>query len=109
MLLLLLLPLAASTPVAAQQGPATFRAFLSQYRGKEILLLDRKSELLRFDDADSSSKFVVVLDEVDEDSFIVHRGPPEHVNSSTYSLASIRRVTYLYNGRPYKRILVESE
>jgi hypothetical protein len=103
-----LLLLAVSTRGAAQQAPATIREFLSGYRGREILLLDKTANALQFADSDSTSRYVVVLDEVDTDTFVVHRGSSDHRNSYTYSLAAIRRITYLFDGRPYRRILVES-
>ena len=104
--LCLLLALAGSTRAAAQQAPASLRDFLSQYRGREILLLDKTSGTIQFDDPDSTIRFVVVLDNVDDDTFVIHRGP--RGNSCAYSLAAIRRITFLFNGRPYPRILVES-
>jgi hypothetical protein len=103
---LLLLTLPVGARVAAQQAPATCHDFLSQYRGREILLLDKTSDTIQFDDPDSTNRYVVVLDAVDDDTFVVHRGSPG--NSYTYSLAAIRRITFLFNGRPYRRILVES-
>lgn len=103
--------LSAVTPAMhaiAQQKAPTVRDFLSQYLGREVLLLDKTSNELQFDDPDSTTRFVVVLDNVGDDTFIVHRGTPAHETSFQYSLSKIRRITYLFDGRPYKRIVIES-
>ncbi|HMK38130.1 MAG TPA: hypothetical protein VK569_02240 [Bacteroidota bacterium] len=106
--LLLLFAAGISRPAAlAQQRPADFRSFLSQYAGKEILLINISSDSLQFFDADSTQRFVVVLDEVGNDVMIVHRTTGTDKRSFAYPLADIRRITYLFGGRPYKRIVVE--
>ncbi len=91
----------------SQNRPALFRDFLSQYTGKEILLITMSSDSLQFDDADSTQKFVVVLDEVGDDVLIVHRTTDSDRRSFAYPVADIRRVTYLFGRRPYRRIVVE--
>ena len=75
--------------------------------GKEILLISMSSDSLQFADADSTQKFVVVVDEVDDDALIVHRSTGNDKRSFAYPIAHIRRVTYLFGRRPYKRIVVE--
>ena len=90
-----------------QNRPAQFREFLSQYAGKEILLINMSSDSLQFADADSTTQYVVVLDQVGSDLMIVHRSTGADKRSFTYPLADIRRITYLFGGRPYKRIVVE--
>ena len=91
----------------AQNRPALFREFLSQYAGKEILLLNISSDSLQFVDADSSRQFVAILDSVGDDVMIVHRATDSDKRSFAYPLSDIRRITYLFGGRPYKRIVVE--
>ncbi len=91
----------------AQKRPPEFRSFLSQYAGKEILLITMSSDSLQFIDADSTQRFVVVLDEVGNDVLIVHRATGTDKRSFAYPIADIRRVTYLFGGRPYRRIVVE--
>jgi len=91
----------------AQTRPPEFREFLSQYTGKEILLIDMSSDSLQFFDADSTQRFVVVLDKVGNDLLIVHRGTGSDKRSFAYPIADIRRITYLFGGRPYRRIVVE--
>lgn len=92
---------------AAQKKPAEYRNFLSQYAGKEILLIDMSSDSLQFLDADSTQRFVVVLDEVGDDLLIVHRGTASDKRSFAYPISDIRRITYLFGGRRYRRIVVE--
>jgi hypothetical protein len=91
----------------AQDKPSDFRDFLSKQTGKEILLIGMSSDSLQFDDADSTQKFVVVLDEVGNDVLIVHRTTGSDKRSFVYPIAHIRRVTYLFGRRPYRRIVVE--
>jgi hypothetical protein len=91
----------------AQDMPSDFRDFLSRQTGKEIILISMSSDSLQFADADSTQKFVVVLDEVDNDALIVHRSTGSDKRSFAYPIAHIRRVTYLFGRRPYKRIVVE--
>ena len=91
----------------AQNNPQEYRSFLSQYTGKEILLLDMTSDSLQFQDADSTKRFLVVLDQVGNDILIVHRATGEDRRSFAYPLHAIRRITYLFGGHPYKRIVVE--
>ena len=106
---LLALLLAAAAPAAdAQRLPDTFREFLAQHTGREILLLNISSDSLQFEDADSSRRYVVVLDNVTGDMFTVHRTTPDDKRSFAYPIADIRRITYLWGGHPYKRILVET-
>jgi hypothetical protein len=108
-LLLFLLAAGFAQPAAfAQKLPPEFRSFLSQYAGKEILLINISSDSLQFDDEDSTQKFVVVLDEVSNDALIVHRTTGTDKRSFSYPIADIRRVTYLFGGHPYKRIVVET-
>ncbi|HUI11674.1 MAG TPA: hypothetical protein VL221_15170 [Bacteroidota bacterium] len=99
---------AGTLSVRAQRLPQTFREFLAGNAGREILLVNMSSDSLQFDDADSSMRFVVVLDGVSGDLFTVHRSTPGDSRSFAYPIADIRRITYLWGGRPYKRIVVET-
>lgn len=92
----------------AQDRPSEFREFLSKYTGKEILLVNMSSDSLQFNDADTTQRFVVVLDEVGTDVLIVHRTSDTDKRSFTYPIADIRRITYLFGKLPYKRIVVET-
>ena len=84
------------------------QTFLSQYEGKEILLISLSSDSLQFADADSAQRFVVVLDEVNNDSMIFHRQAGDDRRSFSCPITDIRRITYLFAGRRYKRIVVET-
>lgn len=107
-LFLILLAAGPLRPAAvAQKKPADFRSFLSQYTGREILLITISSDSLQFVDADSTQRFVVVLDEIGNDVLLVHRATGTDRRSFAYPISEIRRITYLFGGRPYKRIVVE--
>jgi hypothetical protein len=96
------------SPAGLSQGrPQEFREFLSKYAGQEILLISTSSDSLQFVDADSTQKFVVVLDEVGSDVLLVHRTTDSDKRSLAYPIAHIRRITYLFGRHPYKRIVVE--
>jgi hypothetical protein len=103
----LIAPGLSTSAALAQDTPSDFRDFLSRQTGKEILLISMSSDSLQFADADSTQKFVVVLDEVDNDVLIVHRSTGSDKRSFAYPISHIRRVTYLFGKRPYKRIVVE--
>ena len=72
----------------AQDLPSDFRDFLSKQTGKEILLISMSSDSLQY-------------------ALIVHRSTGNDKRSFAYPIAHIRRVTYLFGRRPYKRIVVE--
>jgi len=92
----------------AQGVPPTMRGFLSLYTGKEILLVNRSSDSLQFVDCDSAQRYVVVLDEIRDDVFVVHRSTENDRREFEYPLADIRRITYLFGSMPYARIVVET-
>jgi len=106
--LLVLLLAGAARSAVAQNLPGTFREFLARQAGKEILLVNISSDSLQFADADSTQRYVVVLDAVTGDFFTVHRSTPGDRRSFAFPIADIRRITYLWGGRPYRRILVET-
>ena len=95
-----------SSQVWSQKGPTTLREFLARYTGKEILLLDKTSNTIQFAEPDSAHLYVVVLDEIRDDAMIVHRATESDKRTFSYPIADIRRITYLFNKRPYRRIVV---
>lgn len=97
-----------SLPASAQNKPQELRTFLSQYAGREILLISMSSDSLQFAVEDSTQKFVVVLDEVRSDDIIFHRQTATDRRTFSCPMADIRRITYLFGGRRYKRIVVET-
>jgi hypothetical protein len=107
--IIFLIAVGLSQPAAmAQKKPEELRTFLSQYTGREILLISMSSDSLQFADDDSTQRFVVVLDEVGNDNMIVHRQTGTARQTFSYPIADIRRITYLFAGRRYKRIVVET-
>jgi SpoU rRNA methylase family enzyme len=108
--LFLLMPFLMLTPVgsSAQSGPASFREFLAQYTGKEILLIDKIAENIEFFDKDSTTKYIFVLDEVVDDMIVIHRSTASDKRSMVFPIEDIRRITFLFGGRPYQRIVIET-
>jgi hypothetical protein len=107
--LLLFAVSAAPHHAVAGGNPATVREFLSRFAGKEILIVNLLEENLQFDDADSLTRYVVVLDSVASEHMIVHRAAGSDRRSFEYPLAEIRRITYLFDGKPYPRIVIETQ
>ena len=107
--LLLFAVSAAPHHAAARGNPATMREFLSRFAGKEILIVNLLEENLQFDDADSLTRYVVVLDSVASEHMTVHRAAGSDRRSFEYPLAEIRRITYLFDGKPYPRIVIETQ
>lgn len=102
---------AAASPLTLAQPkplPPTFEEFLQQYVGKEILLLDGSPDLEQTDEADSMQRYVAVLESVSEQGIVVRRNKANDKRSLSYSLANIHRITYLFNARRYRRIVVET-
>ncbi len=106
--LIFLLSAGLSRPAIAQKRPQEFRTFLAQYTGREILFISMSSDSLQFADADSTQRFVVVLDDVSDDTMILHRQSGTDRRTFSCPIADIRRITYLFGGRRYKRIVVET-
>ena len=106
--ILLLLLIGGERSAVAQKLPGTFREFLAQQSGKEILLVTMLGDSLQYDGADSTERYVVVLDGVTGDFFTVHRTTQGDRRSFVFPIADIRRITYLWGGRPYRRVLVET-
>jgi len=107
-ILIILVASGLSRPATAQKRPQDLKTFLSQYTGREILLISMSADSLQFADPDSTQRYVVVLDEVRSDNMIVHRQTGSDRRTFSYPIADIRRITYLFGGRRYKRIVVET-
>lgn len=91
------------------ENPTTFLEFLTQYVGKEILLLDFSPDMGDVSPSDSLQRYVAVLESVTENGIVVRRIAESDKRSLTYPLSYIRRITYLFNGRRYRRIVVETQ
>jgi hypothetical protein len=98
-----------SPPSHAQEtaDPATFSEFLQQYVGKEVLLVDKASDMGQTDAPDSLDRYVALLESVTEQGILVRRSLESDKRSLAYAFTDIRRVTYLFNGRRYRRIVIE--
>ena len=107
LLVLTVILLTLDEPVMAQKKPATIREFLLQYKGKDILMLDRTTGVEQFIGGDASKAYNVLLTDVQNDYFVVTRNTDSDKRTFVYPLTIIRRIIYLYDGRPYQKIVVE--
>jgi len=98
---------AAGDASAQRRGPATLREFLMQYRGKEVQILDKTGGSEQFVTGEPSKAYVLTLNDVQNDYIIVSRDTESDKRSFVYPISVIRRVIYMYDGKPYQRILLE--
>jgi hypothetical protein len=97
----------APSPASAQKRPATMREFLLQYRGKEINIVDRTGGNEQFVSGNAAKAYVLILVDVGTDHFIVSRDSATDKRTFLYPISLIRRIIYLYDGKPYDRIVLE--
>jgi hypothetical protein len=97
-----------STGLAQQRGnPATFREFLSQYKGKEILIIDRTGGQEQFTSGESSKAYLLTLKDVQTDYIVVSRNVESDKRTFVYPMSVIRRLIYQYDNKPYQQIVIE--
>jgi len=107
---LLLLAATASLPgnLRAQiSHPQTMRDFLLQFKGKEVLILDKTTGSEQFVTGDPSKAYDVVLDDVQKDYIVVSRNTDSDKRTFLYPLAIIRRIIFEFDGKPYDKIVIE--
>ncbi len=98
----------ASEMMAQQRRPSALREFLTLYRGKEILMMDKTGGVEQFAGGEAAKAYTVRLDDVLNDYLIVSRETENDKRSFVYPLSVIRRVIFLYDGKPYQKIVVET-
>jgi len=91
----------------AQRRPATFKEFLAQYRGKEVLMMDKTGGVEQFVGGEAAKAYTVVLNDVMNDYIIVSRQVENDKRSFIYQLTNIRRIIFAYDGKPYQKIVLE--
>ena len=107
-LFLLLCALAAVPDMAAaQKRPPSLKDFLSQYRGREIQIMDKTGGTEQFVTGDPTKTYVVVLVDVQNDYIVVARNTNSDKRSFVYPISVIRRIIYAFDGKPYQMILLE--
>jgi len=91
----------------AQKHPPSFRDFLQQYRGKEIQISDNTGGTEQFTTGDPAKAYTLTLNDVQNDYIVVTRSTPTDKRTFIYPISVIRRVIYLFDGKPYEKILLE--
>lgn len=96
-----------SGSAVAQKKPSSLREFLLQYKGKEILIQDRTGGVEQFVGGDAAKAYNLVLNDVQSDYIVVSRNTDTDKRTFVYPMSIIRRIIYLYDGRPYQKIVIE--
>ena len=99
--------LVCSGEAVAQKHPPTIREFLLQYKGKEIQISDKTGGVEQFVTGDASKTYTLVLNDVQNDYIVVTRNTSTDKRTFLYPLSIIRRVIFLFDGRPNDKILLE--
>ena len=103
----LLLLFTAVGAAQAQKRPALLREFLSQYKGKEIQIIDRTGGTEQFTTGDPSKAYTLTLNDVQTDYIVVTRNTATDKRTFLYPISIIRRIIYQFDGKAYDRILLE--
>lgn len=96
-----------STESMAQKRPGSIREFLLQYKGKEIQILDKTGGVEQFASTESNKAYTLVLNDVLSDHIIVTRATESDKRTFLYPISVIRRIIFMYDDRPYQKILLE--
>jgi hypothetical protein len=91
----------------ANRNPASFREFLLQYKGKEVLIIDRTGGQEQFTSGESSKAYLLVLRDVQNDYFVVTRNVENDKRTFAYPMTVIRRIIFQYDNKPYQQIVIE--
>ena len=88
-------------------NPPNFREFLLQYKGKDVLILDRTTGVVQYEGGDPSKAYSLTLNDVQNDYIVVTRNTDTDKRTFVYPISVIRRIIYLYDNRPYQKIVLE--
>ena len=91
----------------AQRRPPTMREFLSQYRGREVLIMDKTGGVEQFVGGEAAKAYTVVLVDVQSDYMVVSRDAENDRRSFVYPLSIIRRIIFAFDNKPYQKIVIE--
>jgi len=91
----------------AQRKPPSLREFLLQYKGRDILMMDKTGGIEQFTGGEAAKAYTVRLDDVLNDYFVVTRDSDTDKRSFAYPMTVVRRVIFLYDGKPYQKIVLE--
>ena len=91
----------------AQRKPPSLREFLLQYKGRDILMMDKTGGVAQFAGGEAAKAYTVRLDDVLSDDIVVTRDSDTDKRSFVYPISVVRRVIFLYDGKPYQKIVLE--
>jgi hypothetical protein len=97
----------AAAPAAAQRRPPTMREFLAQFRGREVLVMDRTGGIEQFAGGEAAKAYTVILNDVQNDYMVVTRDAESDKRSFVYPLSVIRRIIFAFDNKPYQKIVIE--
>ena len=104
---LLVLMLAPFGEGLAQRRAGTIREFLLRYKGQEVLMMDKTGGVEQFAGGEAAKAYTLILDDVMTDYFVVSRDSETDKRTFLYPLSVIRRIIFMYDGKPYRRIVIE--
>lgn len=107
LLIVLVLSLASTTAFSQRRNPPTLKEFLSTYKGKEILILDKTTGVEQFVGGDASKAYNLTLNDVQTDYIVVSRTTETDKRTFVYPMSVVRRIIYLYDNKPYQKIVIE--
>ena len=91
----------------AQRRPPSLREFLLQYRGRDVLMMDKTGGVEQFAGGEAAKAYTVRLEDVLNDYIVVTRDSDTDKRSFVYPMSVVRRVIFLYDGKPYQKIVIE--
>jgi len=91
----------------AQKRPPSLREFLLQYKGKEIQISDKTGGAEQFTSGDPAKAYTLILNDVENDYIVVSRSTATDKRTFVYPMSVIRRVIYMFDGKPFDKILLE--
>ena len=91
----------------AQRKPPSLREFLLQYKGRDILMMDKTGGVEQFAGGEAAKAYTIRLDDVLYDYIVVTRDSDTDKRSFVYPISVVRRVIFLYDGKPYQKIVLE--
>jgi hypothetical protein len=91
----------------AQKRPPSLREFLLQYKGKEIQISDKTGGNEQFTAGDPAKAYTLTLNDVLNDYIVVSRTTTTDKRSFVYPISVIRRVIFMFDGKPFDKILLE--
>jgi hypothetical protein len=91
----------------ASRNPASFKEFLLQYKGRDVLIVDRTGGQEQFTSGESSKAYLLTLRDVQNDYFVVSRNVENDKRTFAYPMSVIRRIIFQYDNKPYQQIVIE--